>query len=237
VTGMPWSIVWGAYANQWANGHNFGYPAGVRVSVPMSDEHVGHAAPTTWSLEQAKVPQSTGHGGAPIGLDAAVAAFQGLGLAPGYAVSLPSGPRGVYSASVYPDDLARQRVVHLDQYSGRPLLDMGYADYGPLGRALEWGINVHMGQQWGLANKLVLLAVCLATVVLSLAAAVMWWKRRPSGALGVPPMPADPRALRGVVALLAVGGVLFPLVGLSLVVVLGLDMRRARRAPGRLEPA
>ena len=31
---------------------------------------------------------------------------------------------------------------------------MSYSDYGPLGRWLEFGINVHMGQQFGLANQL-----------------------------------------------------------------------------------
>ncbi|MEG1770133.1 MAG: PepSY domain-containing protein, partial [Comamonas sp.] len=36
VTGMPWSVLWGNQINQWANGNNFGYPAGVRVQVPMS---------------------------------------------------------------------------------------------------------------------------------------------------------------------------------------------------------
>ncbi|MBX6375956.1 MAG: PepSY domain-containing protein [Acetobacteraceae bacterium] len=228
VTGMPWSVFWGSYVNKWANGHNFGYPAGVRVNLPMSDEHLGHAAPTTWSLEQARVPHSTGHGPQPIGLDAAVETFNRLGLAPGYAVALPSGPTGVYTASVYPNDLSKQRVVHLDQYSGRPLLDMTYADYGPLGRALEWGINVHMGQQWGLANQLVLLAACIATVLLCVSAAVMWWKRRPSGSLGVPPLPSDRRVLRGVVAILAIGGVIFPLVGLSLLVMLAADLALIR---------
>lgn len=36
ITGMPWSGVWGAQVNAWANGNNFGYPSGVRVDVPMS---------------------------------------------------------------------------------------------------------------------------------------------------------------------------------------------------------
>lgn len=160
-----------------------------------------------------------------------------MGLAPGHAVAPPSGPTGVYTGSVYPNDLARQRVVHLDQYSGRPLLDVGYADYGPLGRALEWGINVHMGQQWGLANRLVLLAVCAATVLLRVSSAVMWWKRRPRGSLGVPPSSSDRRVLRGVVALLAVGGVIYPLVGLSLPVVLALDPALVRLGRRRLASA
>jgi uncharacterized iron-regulated membrane protein len=251
VTGMPWSIVWGKYANQWANGHNFGYPAGVRVSVPMSDLRLAESGPVSWSLEQARLPESDPHAGhdggghdhgqpmpapapvAPdaIGLNAAVETFSRLGLAHGYAVALPSGPRGVYTGSAYPDDLSQQRVVHLDQYSGRPLLDMSYADYGPLGRGLEWGVNVHLGQEYGLANKLVLLAACLGIVALSVSGGVMWWKRRPAGSLGIPPAPADRRLMAGVAAILAICGVIFPLVGASMLVMLALDAAFTRRRP------
>ena len=235
VTGMPWSGVWGARVNEWANGNNFGYPAGVRVAVPMSDEHIDHVAKTTWSLEQAQVPQSPDHhhGGTPIGLDQAIATFDRLGLHHGYAINIPVDAMGVYTGSVYPDDLSQQRVVHLDQYTGKPLIDMSYADYGPLGKALEWSVNVHMGQEFGLANQLVLLAACMGIVVLVVSGGVMWWKRRPAGSLGVPPMPSDPRVFRGLIAILVVGGVIFPLVGVSLVLMLALDfiyVRTRKRA-------
>lgn len=278
VTGMPWSLVWGAKVNEWANGNNFGYPDGVRVNVPMSDARLADLGSTTWSLEQARLPASTppahadhggthaqrdaghaqhgsghaaptpaepaaddehaGHGGGaspsrpvppvvpgavPIGLDRAVAVATALGMTPGYALALPSSPTGVYTASIYPNDLSRQRVLHLDQYRGVPLLDMSYADYGPLGKSLEWGINVHMGQEFGLANQLLMLAVCVAIVLLCVSAAVMWWKRRPDGQMGVPPLPANPRALRVVVAILAIGGVVFPLVGLSMLIMFVFD--------------
>lgn len=232
VTGMPWSNIWGGKVNEWANGSNFGYPAGVRVEVPMSGQKLHDTAPTAWSLEQAQIPESTPSTAAPIGLDAAVATFERLGLHPGFAVSLPTSATGVYSGSVYPDDLRQQRVVHLDQYSGEALVDMSYADYGPAGRWLEFGINTHMGQQFGLANKLLFLAVCAGIVLLAVSAAVMWWKRRPSGAMGVPPMPADPRVFRGLVAILLIGGILFPLTGLSLIVMLALDWL-ARRVTTR----
>ncbi|SFL90098.1 PepSY-associated TM helix domain-containing protein [Rugamonas rubra] len=231
VTGMPWSVLWGAQINQWANGSNFGYPAGVRVALPMSDEHLQHALPTAWSLRQARLPATpTGAGAAaPIGVDRAVARFDQLGIARGYAVSLPAGPAGVYSAAVYPADLAAQRVVHIDQYTGRVLLDMGYGDYGPLGKSLEWGINVHLGQQFGLANQLVLLAACVAIVLLCVAGGCMWWQRRPAGGLGVPPMPADRGALKVVLAVMAVGGLLLPLVGASMLLMLALDYCLALR--------
>lgn len=235
LSGMPWSLVWGEKVNEWANSSNYGYPPGVYVNVPMSYEHLAHVnGPTSWSLEQAKMPESpppaTG-AAAPIGVDAAQATFDGLGVSPGYALSLPDGPNGVYTAAVYPDDLSRQRVVHLDQYTGKPLLDMSYADYGPAAKAMEWGINVHMGQEFGLANQLVLLALCLAIVLMAVSAAVMWWKRRPAGSLGVPPAPADGRTMIGLIAVMAVFGVLFPLVGASLLVMVLLDLAlsRARR--------
>lgn len=225
ITGMPWSGVWGGKVNEWANGNNFGYPAGVRVAVPMSDEHLDHVAKTSWSLEQAQVPQSLDHqhGARPIGLDEAVATFDRLGLHHGYTVAIPATSTGVYTGSVYPDDLSQQRVVHLDQYSGKPLLDMSYSDYGPLGRWLEWGINMHMGQEFGLVNQIVLLAACIAIVALAVSAGVMWWKRRPAGSLGVPPMPSDKRVFRGLLAILVAGGIVFPLVGVSLVIMLALD--------------
>ena len=238
LTGMPWSLVWGGKVNQWANGSNFGYPAGVRVAVPMSDEHLAHMGKTTWSLEQARVPASapTHDMGQPIGLDTAVGIFDRLGLAPGYAINVPQSPTGVYTASAYPNDLAGQRVVHLDQYSGQPLLDMSYADYGPLGKTLEWGINVHMGQEFGLANQLILLAACLGIVLLCMAGGVMWWKRRPAGGLGIPPMPAARGALRGVLTLMIIGGIVFPLVGLSLLVMLALDQAVQRRVRVDTQP-
>lgn len=229
LTGMPWSIFWGDKANEFANGHNFGYPAGVRVDVPMSGERLAERDQTSWSLEQAQLPQSIQpvtdelRAAVPIGLDQAVARFDALGLAPGYAASVPASPEGVYTGSVYPDDLSRQRVVHLDQYSGDVLIDMSYGDYGPLGRGLEWGINVHMGQEFGIWNKIILVLACIAIVLFSVSAGVMWWKRRPAGQLGVPPMPKNPRRLWGVLGLLMIGGVVFPLVGASLVVIVLLD--------------
>ncbi|PPT77922.1 hypothetical protein XaplCFBP3122_04585 [Xanthomonas arboricola pv. populi] len=295
LTGMPWSWLWGAQVNRWVNGQDFGYPAGLRVQQPMSQQRLSETTDPAWSLRQAQVPASvvTGrgavgvdeglhdglhdrrvgvtladaehaehaehaeqpspsehavqsehaaHGGtgsvaAPgrgaIGLDAAMARFDALGIAPGYSVSPPRGAAGVYTASVYPADLQRQRVIHLDQYSGAVLLDMRYRDYGPVGRALEWGINVHLGQQYGTANQVILLLACAAIVLLCVSAAVMWWKRRPVGGLGVPPLPADPRTLRGLLVLLVICGLIFPLVGVSLLLMWLLDrywIGRAQRA-------
>lgn len=225
LSGMPWSLVWGEKVNEWANSSNYGYPAGLYVNVPMSDEHLAHAnGPTAWSLEQAKMPESTPAATAAINVDQAAAIVDSLGIAPGYTLSLPGGASGVYSATVYPDDLSLQRVIHLDQYSGKPLIDLSYADYGPAAKAMEWGINFHMGQEFGLANQLFLLVVCLAIILMAVSAGVMWWKRRPKGSLGIPPAPISASVMWGLIAIMAVVGVIFPLVGASLVVMVVLDL-------------
>ena len=130
----------------------------------------------------------------------------------------------VLMGATYPDDIAAQRVIHLDQYSARPLVDVSFADYGPVAKAIEWGVNTHLGQTFGAANQIVLLLACAGIVLLAVSAAVMWWKRRPSRALGVPPLPSDRRVFGGLFVLLGIGGVLFPLTGLSMVVMIALDL-------------
>lgn len=232
VTGMPWSVFWGDKVNGWVNGSNFGYPSGVFVDAPMSNEHLGHVTQAGWSMQQATLPESPSRGPNAIGVDQAVATFDRLGMAAGYAVNLPTTPEGVYTASVFPDDAARQRTVHLDQYSGAPLMDIPFASYGPTAKAIEWGVSVHLGQQYGRLNQIVMLGACIAIVVLAVGAAMMWWKRRPAGGFGVPPLPDDRRKLGSVLAILAVGGIVYPLVGASLVVLLAVDwlVTRRRRA-------
>ena len=265
LTGMPWSWCWGAQLNKLVNGHDFGYPAGVRTAVPMSDQKLAERANLPWSLRQAQMPESmanasTGmkmqpaaadtkkamddmagmpgmsHGGdqskalmpqpGAIGVDAAAAIFDQQGMGRGYSIDLPKGPHGVYSATLYNGVLEQQRVIHLDQYSGRVLVDVDYAHYGPLARLLEWVINVHMGDQFGSINRLILLLICLATVTLCVSAAVMWWTRRPAGQLGVPQLP-DRRTLRVVMGFLIIGGLLFPLTGLTML-LMWLFERRCR---------
>lgn len=244
ATGMFWSVFWGKYANEFANGTPNGYPSGVRIDVPLSTIPMIDAfGETSWTNENIPLPQSVDGGTdetalpTPVGIDQAIATFDKMGLTPGYAVSLPRGETGVYSASIYPDDLSLQRVIHLDQYSARPLIDMGYADYGPFGKFMEFGINVHLGQEFGTANQIILLVICALIIFMSVSAGVMWWKRRPAGALGVPPMPRDTNKIAVVTAILAIGGIIYPTVGASMIVIWLLDYLLVARPQRKLRTA
>jgi uncharacterized iron-regulated membrane protein len=114
-------------------------------------------------------------------------------------------------------------VIHLDQYSGKALIDIGYADYGIAGKATEWGVSLHTGRQFGLVNQLVMLLGCVAIAILAVSAIVMWWKRRPSGRLAAPARQDADSLARTVVAIAVVLGLLYPLLGASMVVALAID--------------
>ncbi|MBX3607362.1 MAG: PepSY domain-containing protein [Piscinibacter sp.] len=242
VTGMPWSAFWGAEFSRLTNDWGVGLPAALFGPAPESAPPLASLGAVPWTLTQAPLPQSAAAGehadhgavaasaeavgapGAPsIGLDEALRRFAALGLPAGTPVYLPAGPLGVYTALRFPDDVRAQRVVHLDRYSGRVLADVGYRDYGAVGRLSEWGISLHTGGQFGLANQLVMLAGCLAIVLLAVSAAVMWWKRRPRGRLAAPPRRRGDRAAAGAIAVAVLLGLLYPLLGASMLAALLVD--------------
>lgn len=225
LTGLPWSGVWGVKFYDLAYAVGLGMPDGYWENYPTSTVPRGEALDhTAWILERQPMPLSEAAAGVPAGLDQVVATVESLGLHTGYQLAMPDGPEGVFTASVYPDDVTQERVIHLDQYTGKVLFDMGLADLGTLGRLAEWGISLHMGQAFGLANQIVLLLACASMVLMSVAAVAMWWARRPAGGFGAPTVPADWRIPRAILAIAVVAGAVFPLVGLSLLVVLVLEL-------------
>jgi len=228
MTGLPWSGFWGKQFYDLSYAAGIGMPDGYWDKVPTSTVLTGEALERApWILENQPLPLSGPLSGAaagvPAGLDAIVQKVEALGIHPGYAVSLPGGPEGVFTASVYPDDITYERVIHLDQYTGDVLFDMHLADLGALGRAAEWGISVHMGQEFGIVNQVALLLACLAIVLMAVSAAVMWWKRRPAGSLGAPRLPSDWRIPRTVLVIALAAGLFFPLVGISLLIALAIE--------------
>jgi len=136
---------------------------------------------------------------------------------------LPNGPDGVYTAMTYPDQPQGQRTIYVDRYSLQPIgPEVRFADYGSVGKAIELGVQLHMGNYFGRLNQLLMLLPCIAIWVLTVSGVAMWWKRRPRGAVGAPPPIAGARAT-GLVAVLLVAGLLLPLFGGSLLLIAAVD--------------
>ena len=239
ATGMPWSGYWGSKVNAWLTANDLGYPAQLWDAVPTSTKNTHHVVEQPgWVVENAPVPESeTDMAGmdhmkaAPIGLDAAVDIARKAGVAPGFDMAIPGDDKGVYTASVYPDDLSKQHTIHIDQYSGKILVDLSFGQYAVFGRMIEWGINVHQGQEWGLFNQLLMLATCLCVVLICVSAAIMWWKRRPSGRVGLPPAPPRKSVYLGLWIIAAVFGAAFPMTGIAVIVMVLVDQIALRFIP------
>ncbi|HEY9295844.1 MAG TPA: PepSY domain-containing protein, partial [Phormidium sp.] len=251
LTGLPWTGFWG---DTFARLSSY-YPAQMWDNVPRSTVLTGSLNQqgnqvVPWAVEQLPMPKSSSHGhehhsgnnetsakGIPAGksvtLDTVVTLAQAKGAPPGFSVSFPKSETGVYTVSVFPDDPTQEVTMHIDQYSGEVLADLRWKDYGLVPKAVEMGISIHMGKYFGLSNQLLMLIASLILIVLSVSGGVMWWQRRPfrTGWLGAPTMPAHVQQSIVPLAIIAVLGIVFPLVGLSLIIVLLLDYFVLARIP------
>lgn len=235
ATGMPWSAFWGKEVRKFTTEAGLGRPP----APSAGGEHAGHGAPAQtlpWALEDKSMADMPGMDHTrPLTLNSAVAAADATGLPRPYVISIPAKSGQAWTASYLPAKAEDMRTLYLSPATGSVLDDVGYARFGPAAKAIEWGIAVHQGKQFGLVNKVVMLAGCIAIWLLGISALVMWWKRRPKGTLAAPPRPSSRRAYAGLAAIVVPLGVLYPLVGASLIVVLGFDMALRRihalRAP------
>jgi len=222
ITGMPWSGFWGENYRRIVNASGLGMPASVKASSVASDTTLGEVSRGSWTLDPSAPPKSLSLFAPTVPIATIEETARKLGLPAGFVIRLPTTPGGVFTLQSYPGPATGQRVVHLDRYSGKVLVDLGFKDYGAVSKITEIGIATHTGQQFGFVNHFIMTAGCIAILVMSLASAVMWWKRRPEGGLGAPTRPQPPGL--SVFAAIALGtGVLFPLLGLSILVTLILD--------------
>jgi uncharacterized iron-regulated membrane protein len=249
LTGLPWTGFWG---DTFARLSSY-YPTHMWDDVPKSTVLTGSLNQqgnqvVPWAVEQLPMPQSspTEHhagpnetaqagvlAGAGVNLDSMVALAQAQGAPPGFSVSFPEDKTGVYTVSAFPDDPTQEVTLHIDQYSGKVLADVRWHDYGLVPKAVEMGTSIHMGKYFGWGNQLLMLLAALIVILLSLSGAVMWWQRRPKGIgwISAPALPAHVQHWKVPLAIVAVLGVVFPLVGLSLVTVLLLDYFVLSRVP------
>lgn len=223
VTGMPWAIFWGARFHSIVAEQGAGRPTPPGVAA-----HSGHDAIVPWSLQGQAPP--AGQGMARLGVDHAEAVARARGLLPPLTIGLPRvhGDPYVVSRSITRQQDAR--VIYVDPMDGRMLLDARARDFGIGAKIFDWGIYTHQGQQYGEANRLVMLAGCLGALTLSATGSVMWWKRRRTAKSARPGVDRLPGGCTFLFILLAVGA-LFPLTGMTMLIaiaVTALDRRRRR---------
>lgn len=172
-----------------------------------------------WTLEGQPQPLSHRRPAAqPIAIDRVISWATSARIPPGYTVRLPEAVDDVFTVTSFPKDRTLQRVVHLDQYSGAPLVNISFEDYGAIAKTVEWGVGVHSGEQYGEINRWLMFAACLGLIALSISGVLLWWKRRPTG--GLAPIPrSSGKSFAQIAAVLLPVAVALPITGAALALI------------------
>ena len=239
VSGLPWTGFWGANVQRVATDQGSSMwgedPGALSDPVSSLDESLPHSHAVPWALGDTKVPRSDpNQDRRPVAnLDTAVTVGARNGLARPMTVALPAGEKGVFSVIGYAfHNPAKERTLHVDQYGAAVISTYGYRDYPQLAKVVAQGIALHEGRRLGTVNLWVTTAFCLGVMFMCVSGPRMWWRRRPKTpgtGVGAPrgrlPLKSTP-ALAVIVAALAV---FLPLFGITLAIVLLLDLVVIRR--------
>jgi uncharacterized iron-regulated membrane protein len=163
-----------------------------------------------------------------------VASVQALSLAAPVIISPPT-QGSLWSARSDAQNRPLRVSLQVDGETGAVVNRQNFEQKALIDRIVGVGIAAHEGQLFGWINQLLGTLTTLGLMLLCVSAAMMWWKRRPGGALGAPP-PArvpegQPRYARLFFALVVGLGLLLPLMGLSLLLVLAIERGVLRRVP------
>ncbi|MGI5483116.1 PepSY-associated TM helix domain-containing protein [Streptomyces lavendofoliae] len=231
-------------------------------NIDAIQTRLGGATPTvSAALDPAAAGPDAGHEGhgaghhtAPtpegpdIGIDRAVEAARDAGVAGRIAVTLPAEGQGYVIKETDTQYPVHLDAVALDPADGTVVDELRFADHPVLAKLTRFGIDAHMGVLFGLANQLVLAALMVALLLLVLWGYRMWWLRRPTKERRLSAGRPAPRGawrrvpvtlLLPLAAATALVGWFVPLLGISLLVFLAVDLLlgRVARARTRTRPS
>ena len=251
LSGLPWSVFWGkhfAQLGEWLPfvraSPNFSAPpqrqavGDATSATPDHALHDGTAARLPWTVRHIEMP--IGSGGRSFGIADIEPMLRELPrdrFGPGVRVFYPVGESGVFMISYVPDMAQGQRTIYIDPGSGKVLGNIGWANYSPAAKAVEWGVMTHMGTQFGRPNQLIGALVCSVLTATVFAGVMLWWQRRPLQKAAKPKLaPGDrlPGFMRNALVTL---GIVFPLLGASMLVMLLVDRLLALRGKTPRLPA
>ena len=236
LSGLAWTPVWGGKMVQaWST-----FPAEKWDNVPVSNvDHasMNHSAKkeVPWALEQTLLPESGSTAGVnglpndvPVVLETIVALGRAKGLQGRFQVNVPADDKAVWtisqdSQSYDSNTPTTDRTIHIDQYTGKILAEVGFNNYSLAGKTMAVGIALHEGQL-GLWNIALNIAFCLMVLMVAASGIVMWWKRKPSGQMAAPLYPKGFEVPYGVFGLGAVLAIAFPMGGLAILIFALIDL-------------
>ncbi|SFA73167.1 Uncharacterized iron-regulated membrane protein [Amycolatopsis marina] len=230
ATGLTWSTYAGENVSDLRAALSWSTPS---LDTAGGGEHAEHTEHTGHAEHSSGAEQSTQD---PVAqLDGVLAAARAGGIDAGLIEVTPPGEAGGAWAVTEIDRGWPTQVdaVAVDASTGQVVDDVRFADYPLAAKLARWGIDGHMGSLFGWPNQILLAALGLSLATLVVLGYRMWWQRRPTRATGFTfgrPIPRGqwrkaPRLpLLAGLAVAAVVGWFVPLLGISLLAFLVLDV-------------
>jgi len=229
VTGLPWAQAWGSYLREirqvtdttdgpvdWTIGGQRPAPA----NDPMLGDHAEHKGMT---MAHAK-PR-------PGDLARVIVAVRPLHIAGPVMIAPPLAGEADWTVTSDAADRPLRSEAVIDGETGRVLASKRFAQRHWIDRAVGYGIAIHEGAFFGLANQIATTVTALLLAILSVSGTVLWWRRRPIGVLGAPIPLHRPRFGGVLVTAIVALGFYMPMFGLTLVAVLVIERFVLRSVP------
>lgn len=163
-----------------------------------------------------------------VSLDAIVAKARTMDLEGQLSVGLPRSPKDVYTVYNETFNLNAQKRFYLDQYSGEEVFNHNWEDVGFLMRGRMWVMAFHQGQ-FGLWNWILMLVLTVLLATVTMAALLSYLKRKESGKWGTPKVPAQFKVGYGILVIITILGVVFPLFGISVLCIVAIEFFRKKK--------
>ncbi|MBX7481689.1 PepSY-associated TM helix domain-containing protein [Qipengyuania qiaonensis] len=238
-SGLPWAKNWGDYLDavravtgqnaetqEWSRGAES--DAQQRLTLDRSlraamNDHAHHAGMTGGdAMPDVQIGRE---------IDRVAATALGLHLPQPVEIAPPTAGSRMWQARSMTADRPERAEVEIDGSDGRVIGRRDFSDRHWIDRTVGYGIALHEGALFGLANQLAGALTLLGLVTLAVSSIILWWRRRPVGVLGAPPSigPA-PRAPALVAAVLGLA-LLVPMFGLTLALIVFFERVAVRRLP------
>ena len=210
LSALPWTKVWGGAFKQ-------------IQAVASPDWTTGPASEHAHHMHEMAGAASV----APEGIDRIAAVVPGLHLAEPILIS-----PGLANWTIRSDSQNRTARTSVEiAPDGTVVRQRGFADKPLIDRIVGVAISAHEGHLFGWMNQALGVLTGTGLLTMSVSAAWMWWKRRPAGLLGAPPLIANARLGLGLGLLIVALGVLLPTLGISLVLILAVERLVLSRIP------
>ncbi|MHC5907419.1 PepSY-associated TM helix domain-containing protein [Streptomyces sp. S6] len=218
ATGLTWSTYAGESVTELRTSLGQSTPS---VSSAVSGgEHSGHGS--------ASSAGGTGEHG--VGLDKVLAAARAENLGDPVEIVPPADAESAYVVrQIQRSWPEKQDAVAVNPATGEVTDTVRFADYPVLAKLTRWGIDLHTGTLFGLANQIALMLLAIALIVMIVWGYRMWWQRGRGSAFGRPiPRGAwaevPPYVLVPAMAAVAALGYFVPLLGIPLAAFVVVDV-------------